>query len=193
MKFTSPRMSCVLQRSAAGRPSGTRPAFRRKVLLHLWCDFRAAFPQQRAGVKTARGHTWKENLVFRLKGGAVNRATCPAELSQGVNSEKVSSDRVKKNPFKILSTRAVTEVIGSIYNVTTYLTLSQWPWNYYGHPNIIVVLNWEWSVRRNFAWGFQNVTRPGKKIKNMWKRTSSGARQRSAERRAVVVVSLFLC
>lgn len=35
--------------------------------------------------------------------------------------------------------------------MTTYRTLSQWPWNYYGHPNIIVVLNCEWSVFRTFA------------------------------------------
>lgn len=26
-----------------------------KVLLHLWCDFRGAFPEQRAEVKTAGG------------------------------------------------------------------------------------------------------------------------------------------
>lgn len=65
------------------------------MLLHLWCDFRAAFPQQRVEVQAVRGHTWKGNLVSRLRGGAINGATCPAELSQRGNSEKVSSDSEK--------------------------------------------------------------------------------------------------
>lgn len=90
-----------------------------------------------------------------------------------------------------MSTRTVTGVISSIYNVTTYLTLSQWPWNSYGHPNIIVVLNWEWSVCRNFAWGLQNATGQENKKKSSDK-NSFGAGQRSTERQAVVVVSLFL-
>lgn len=36
------------------------------------------------------------------------------------------------------------------------------PWNYYSHPNIIVVLNWEWSAFRKFACGLQNGTRAKK-------------------------------
>lgn len=83
---------------------------------------------------------------------------------------------VWKNPSKILSTQAITKFIKSIYNVTTYLTLSQWPWNYCGHPNIVVVLNWGWSVFRNFffAWRFQKVTGQERKTyqvkKFLWSR-----------------------
>lgn len=39
--------------------------------------------------------------------------------------------------------------------MTTYHTLSHWPWDYYSHPNIIVVLNWEWSVFRKFVWALK--------------------------------------
>lgn len=73
--------------------------------------------------------------------------------------------------------------------MATHHALSHWPWNYYGHPNIIVVLNWEWSVFRKFACGLQNGTRAEKTRKHIKCKNSSGA----AEQCAVVVVSLFLC
>lgn len=109
-----------------------------------------------AEVKPVRGHTWKENLASRLKGGAINWATCPAELLQRGNGEKVSSDSGKLS--KMFCTQATTEVINSSYNVTTYHTLSHWPWDYYSHLNIIVVLNWEWNLFRKFVWGLKKKT-----------------------------------
>lgn len=43
--------------------------------------------------------------------------------------------------------------------MATYHALSQWPWYYYSHPNIIVVLNWEGSVVGKFARGFSKCNR----------------------------------
>lgn len=108
-------------------------------------------------------------------------------LTQGETRRK--SHLTVKNS-KISFSQASTKVINLIYNVTSYHILSRWPWNYCGHPNIIVVMNWEWSVFRKFACGLQNSTRDEKTRKHIECRNSSGAArgvQSGAPR------SLFLC
>lgn len=49
-------------------------------------------------------------------------------LTEREDGNKVSSDT--ETLSKIFCAEAITEVINSIYNVTTYHRLLPWPWNY---------------------------------------------------------------
>lgn len=97
--------------------------------------------------QNCEGSHLKREPGFQAKGGAVNRATCQAEL--WLRGGKGENLLWQWKPSQRCS--AITEVINWIYNVTTYHTLSQWPWKYSGHQNIIVVLNWEWSVLKEIC------------------------------------------
>lgn len=125
---------------AAGRPSGIRPVFKRKVLLHLWCDFRAAF--SRHGVRSKPSGVTHETRTWFPHSRVVPLTEPPAQL----NSQSPLTVE-----FKIFSLQDIKNISNSIYNVTSYCTLSHWPWSYYSHPHVIVVLSWEWCVQEIFG------------------------------------------